>query len=279
MKGKKWTVPSAIRFAILSLIALVQLFPLYWLFTFSLKSNAEIYDSAHVLSLPQYWRFENYTNALLNGGILTYFMNSIIYTVVSVVASGILAAMAAYAIARMRWKLSNATYMVFTLGLMIPTQATLLPLFLLMDNLGLRYGYLGLLIPYTVFAIPMTVMILYGFYRSIPKDIEEAAYIDGCGIFRMFFRIILPIVKPAISTASIFAFLGTWNELLFANTLVDDQMFKPLTVGIMSFVGEHNTDWGIIGAGMVIATLPAILIYSVLSDKIQDSLIVGAVKG
>lgn len=279
MKGKKWTVPSAIRFAVLTLIALVQLFPLYWLFTFSLKSNSEIFDSTHILNLPQNWRFENYSNALLGGGILRYFFNSIIYTVVAVVLSGILAAMAAYAIARMRWKLSKVAYTVFTLGLMIPTQATLLPLFLLMDNLGLRYGYLGLIIPYTVFAIPMSVMILYGFYRSIPRDIEEAAYIDGCGIFRMFFQIILPIVKPAISTASIFAFLGTWNELLFANTLVDDQMFKPLTVGIMSFVGEHNTDWGIIGAGMVIATLPAILIYSVLSDKIQDSLIVGAVKG
>lgn len=279
MKGKKWTIPSAIRFAVLTLIALVQMFPLYWLLTFSLKSNSEIYDSTHVLSLPRDWRFENYTNALLGGGILRYFFNSVVYVVIAVVGSGILAAMAAYAIARMRWKLSTAAYTVFTLGLMIPTQATLLPLFQLMDSLGLRYGYLGLSIPYTVFAIPMTVMILFGFYRSIPRDMEEAAYIDGCGIFRMFFRIILPIVKPAISTASIFAFLGTWNELLFANTLVDDQEFKPLTVGIMSFVGEHNTDWGIIGAGMVVATFPAILIYSILSEKIQDSLIVGAVKG
>ena len=279
MKGKRWTVPSAVRFAVLVLIALVQLFPLYWLFTFSLKSNSEIFDPTRVLGLPQTWRFENYASALLGGGILRYFLNSVVYTAVAVILSDILAAMAAYAIARMRWKLSRAAYIVFNLGLMIPTQATLLPLFLLMDKFNLRYGYLGLSIPYTVFAIPMTVMILFGFYRSIPRDIEEAAYMDGCGIFRMFFRIILPIVKPAISTASIFAFLGTWNELLFANTLVDDQKFKPLTVGIMSFVGEHNTDWGIIGAGMVIATLPAILIYGVLSEKIQDSLIVGAVKG
>lgn len=279
MKAKNLKVGPTIRFIILLLIACVQIFPLYFLLTFSLKGNSEIYDPQAIFALPKYWLFSNYSQAMLGGEILQYFLNSVIYAVVAVMVSNLLAAMAGYAIARMRWRLSNAAFIVFTLGLMIPTQATLLPLYLMMDKFGLRVGYLSLLIPYTAFAIPMTVMILYGFYKSIPLDMEEAAYIDGCGVFRMFFRIILPIISPVIATASIFAFLGTWNELLFANTLVDDQQFKPITVGILSFVGEHSTEWGVIGAGMVIATLPAVIIYIILSGKIQDSLVVGAVKG
>lgn len=169
--------------------------------------------------------------------------------------------------------------MIFTLGIMIPVQATLLPLFQALDRMELRQGYLGLLLPYIAFAMPMSIMILSGFYRSVPREIEEAACIDGCGIYAMFFRIILPIVRPGIATASIFAFLNTWNELLFANTFVDKQELKTLPVGIMSFVGEHSTNWGVIGAGMVVATLPTVVIYFLLSKQVQESLTIGAVKG
>lgn len=125
----------------------------------------------------------------------------------------------------------------------------------------------------------MSIMILIGFYKSIPIEIEEAACIDGCGIFRCFAAIILPIVKPAVATASIFTFLGTWNELMLANTFVDSDRYRTLPVGIMSFAGQYSTDWGLIGAGMVIATLPTIVIYFMLSNQIQDSLVAGAVKG
>ena len=163
----------------------------------------------------------------------------------------------------------------------IPSISThpLLPLFQIMDKMGLKGGYLGLLIPYIAFGIPMSVMILVGFYKGIPKEMEEAAYMDGCGIFRCFLTIMLPMVKPAIATASIFTFLGTWNELMFANTLVDSSDYRTLPVGIMSFAGQYSTDWGLIGAGMVIATLPTIIIYFLLSNQVQESLVAGAVKG
>ena len=125
----------------------------------------------------------------------------------------------------------------------------------------------------------MSVMILTGFYKGIPKEIEEAACIDGCGLWRCFFSIITPIVKPALAIASIFTFLGTWNELMLANTFVDKDVYRTLPVGIMSFAGQYSTDWGLIGAGMVIATLPTILIYFLLSNQVQESLVAGAVKG
>ena len=178
--------------------------------------------------------------------------------------------MVAYAINRMYWKAKGIVAAIFSLGIMIPVQATLLPLFQGLDRLGIRGGYLGLMLPYITFAMPMTVMILGGFFKALPREIEEAACIDGCNIFNMFFKIILPMIRPGIATSCIFAFLNTWNELLFANTFVDDAKYKTLPVGIMSFVGEHSTNWGIIGAGMVIATLPTVLIYLLLSKQVQE---------
>lgn len=276
MKGKH--IQKTITFVILVLIAAAQIFPLYWLITFSLKSNIEIFGE-NVLGLPQNWRWVNYHRALTDGGILRYFLNSVFYSAVTVLVTGFIAAMAAYAIARMHWKLKGSVFAIFTLGIMIPTQAALLPLFQVLDKLGLKGGYMGLLIPYVAFAIPMSIMILTGFYKGIPKEMEEAAYIDGSGIFRCFLSIILPMIRPALATASIFTFLGTWNELLFANTLVDSSEFRTLPVGIMSFAGQYATDWGLIGAGMVIATVPTILIYFLLSNQVQESLVAGAVKG
>lgn len=277
-KRKKLKLGSKLKFAGLSLIALTQLFPLYWLITFSLKSNAEIFGD-NIVGLPMVWQWQNYVKAFTQTGLLRYFLNSVFYSATTVIVAGLLSAMAAYAIARMRWKYSGLVFGIFTLGIMIPAQAALLPLFQVMDYTGLKGGYLGLLIPYIAGAIPMSIMILVGFYKGIPKEIEEAAYIDGCGIFRCFLTIIMPIVKPAIATASIFTFLGTWNELMLANTLVDSDRFRTLPVGIMSFAGQYSTEWGLIGAGMVIATLPTIIIYFLLSNQVQESLVAGAVKG
>lgn len=274
----KKRVGTIIKYIALIAVAVIQIFPLYWLITFSLKSNVEIFGD-NVIGLPQYWRFENYAEALTKSSLIRYFFNSVFYSAVTVLVAGLLSAMAAYAIARMYWKKRNTVFTIFTVGIMIPAQAALLPLFQLLDKMGLKGGYLGLLIPYIAGAIPMSVMILTGFYKGIPKEIEEAACIDGCGLWRCFFSIITPIVKPALATASIFTFLGTWNELMLANTFVDKDIYRTLPVGIMSFAGQYSTDWGLIGAGMVIATLPTILIYFLLSNQVQESLVAGAVKG
>ena len=248
---KKKNIIGKIKFIVLLLIALTQLFPLYWLITFSLKSNTEIFGE-NVIGLPKVWRWDNYITALSSSNLIRYFLNSVFYSVVTVVVAGIISSMAAYAIARMTWKLKNAVYGLFMIGIMIP---------------------------YIAGALPMSIMILVGFYKGIPREMEEAAYIDGCGIFKCFIQIIFPMVKPAIATASIFTFLGTWNELMLANTFVDSDQYRTLPVGIMSLAGQYSTEWGLIGAGMVIATLPTIIIYFFLSKQVQESLVVGAVKG
>ena len=278
-KAKKRMKPSQIiLIVVLFFIALIQVFPLFWLLEFSLKNNNEIYGS-NVIGLPEVWRWENYHEALITGGLFRYFLNSVLYAAVTIIVAGILSAMSAYAISRLKWKLSGVTYTLFSLGIMIPLQAVLLPLFLVLNSVKLLNTYWALLIPYIAFGIPMSIIILCGFYGSIPKDIEEAAYLDGCNIYSTFFRIILPIIKPALATVSIFTFLGTWNELMFANTFVNTAAYRTLPVGIMSFAGEYQTNWGAIGAGMVVATIPTLIIYCFLSDQVQSSIVAGAVKG
>lgn len=279
MKISAMKIKKTLIYLFLAVFTFIQIFPFYWLVTFSFKSNTEIFDSNNLVGLPKVWHLENFSKALMGGEILRYLLNSVFYAAVTVVVSTLLASMVAYAINRMYWKAKGIVAAIFSLGIMIPVQATLLPLFQGLDRLGIRGGYLGLMLPYITFAMPMTVMILGGFFKALPREIEEAACIDGCNIFNMFFRIIFPMIRPGIATSCIFAFLNTWNELLFANTFVDDAKYKTLPVGIMSFVGEHSTNWGIIGAGMVIATLPIVLIYLLLSKQVQESFTVGAVKG
>lgn len=279
MKISAMKIKKTLIYLFLAVFTFIQIFPFYWLVTFSFKSNTEIFDSNNLVGLPKVWHLENFSKAHMGGEILRYLLNSVFYAAVTVVVSTLLASMVAYAINRMYWKAKGIVAAIFSLGIMIPVQATLLPLFQGLDRLGIRGGYLGLMLPYITFAMPMTVMILGGFFKALPREIEEAACIDGCNIFNMFFKIILPMIRPGIATSCIFAFLNTWNELLFANTFVDDAKYKTLPVGIMSFVGEHSTNWGIIGAGMVIATLPTVLIYLLLSKQVQESFTVGAVKG
>ena len=276
-KTKKINLSKKLLQVLLVIVAAIQVYPLIWMVLFSLKDNSEIFYTNSV-GLPKIWRWENYVNAL-SGDLLNYFMNSVFYTVVTVAVSGLVSAMAAYAITRLKWKLNNIAMSLFLLGIMIPIHAALLPLFMVLDRIKLMDSYLALLIPYIAFAIPMNVFILTGFLKSIPKELEEAAFIDGCSIYGTFFRIILPVIKPALATISIFTFLGTWNELMFANTFVNSSKYRTLTVGIMSFAGQYSTDWGLIGAGMVIGTLPTVLIYFLLSKQVQESLTAGAVKG
>lgn len=276
-KRKKIKVGEIILLAVLFIIALIQIYPLIWMFLFSLKDNGEIF-STNPIGLPHVWRWEHYKSALLEGGLGRYFLNSILYTGLTVVISGILSSMAAYALTRMKWALRGVTFVIFTIGIMIPIHAVLLPLYIVIDKLNIG-GYASLLIPYIATSIPLSILILSSFYRSIPRDIEEAAFIDGCSIYTTFFKIILPIIKPALATVSIFTFLGTWNELIFANTFVNSSVYRTLTVGIMTFSGQYTTEWGLIGAGMVLATLPTVIIYIFLSDQVQDSLVAGAIKG
>ena len=275
---KPISIKNILLQAFLIVVAVVQFYPLIWLAFFSLKDNGEIF-SGDVLGLPEKFLWSNYTKALSDGHVLTYFFNSVLVTAVSILLVLILSSMTGYAITRMNWKLSSVTMTIILLGMMVPIHATLLPLFMVLKNLHLLNTYWSLIIPYVAFGLPMAVFILSGFYKGIPREMEESAVIDGCGIYRTFFLIILPLVRPAIATVTIFTFLSCWNELMFAVTFINEESYQTLTVGMMSMVGTYITQWGIIGAGLMITTLPTVIIYLLLNRQVQQSMIAGAVKG
>ncbi|MCL1810325.1 MAG: carbohydrate ABC transporter permease [Clostridiales bacterium] len=277
---QKPTHKTIIAITGLVLFAMVQLYPLYWLVMFSLKSNADILMSDNILGWPAVFQWQNYATVLSRSTIPRYLLNSAIYTGATVFIVGILTAMASYAVARMKWKISGIVLMVFVVGIMIPPHAALLPLFQVLEATHLRnVPYVGLTVVYVAFAIPMSMMILTSFFKAIPRELEEAALIDGCGIFGLFWRIMMPLIMPALATASIFTVMGAWNDLLMVQTFVDVNSYKTITVGVLDFVGVHSRKLGLIGAGLVTATVPVILIYMLFSEKIQQSLLEGAIKG
>lgn len=261
---------------LLILVTLIQLFPLYWMLTFSLKGNREIFGG-NVAGLPKEWRFDNYTSVLQETDILLYFWNSVIVTGLTILFTLLFSAMVTYAIVRMKWKLSKLVYMIFLIGMMLPVHAVLLPLFL--NLTPILNSYASLILPYTAFAMPLGILICVGALESLPKELEEAAFIDGASIYHIFFRIIFPLLSPSLATVAILTFLSSWNELMLAVTFISDNAYKTITTGIMEMVGKYTTQWGLIGAGLVISTIPTLLVYICLSQNVQKSLAAGAVKG
>lgn len=262
----------------LIVIAFIQVYPLFWLFEFSLKDNSEIFGG-NIAGLPKHWRFENYATAFFNANVMKYFFNSVLVTGITIVVTLIISAMSAYAISRMIWKGRETTLKIILMGMMVPIHAALLPLFIILSKTHLLNSYASLIIPYIAFGLPMAIYLFTSFMESLPKEMEEAAAIDGCGIYRMFMLIIFPLIRPAVATVSIFTFISSWNELMFAVTFINKAEYKTLTVGIMSMVGAYTTKWGEIGAGLMIATIPTVIMYLLLSEQVQKSLVAGAVKG
>lgn len=269
---------NKLLYIVLIIWAAIQIFPLYWLITFSLKTNEEIFGG-NLIGLPDKFLWGNYEKALVNANVGVYFMNSVIVTGITILITVLISLMASYALVRMKWKLRNTTLLIFMTGLMIPIHAALLPVFLILRKIKLLDTYWALILPYVAFAIPMAILILTSFMKSIPREIEEAACIDGCSIYGIFFRIIVPILRPAVATISIFTFLQAWNELMFATVFINKQAYKPLTVGIQSMAGKYATEWGPIGAALVIATIPTVIIYLLMSSQVHKSLTAGAIKG
>lgn len=266
-----------ILYVCLGLVAVFQIFPLVWLVLFSLKNSREVF-SAPPLALPEQLRWENYVN-VWQGNIAIYFFNSVWYTLLAIALTVLLASMATFAITRMNWKLSPLVLGLFMVGLMIPVHSALIPLFSMFNSAGLIDNPASIIITYTAYNLPITMMILLGFYYTLPREIEEAAIIDGCSINRLFFRIIVPMTIPVMSTTVIINMIYNWNEFVFVNTFISSDQYKTLTVGIQNFIGQYQTDWGAIGATLVISILPILLAFLFFSNKIVEGISASAVKG
>ncbi len=278
MKKKKSSLNKTgiITTIVLMIITIIQLFPLYWMFTFSLKSNREIFGG-NIIGFPENWEWENYLKVFEKAHLGRYLFNSVIVTGFTIVFTLVLSAMATYAIVRLKWKLSKTVYFIFLTGMMLSIHAVLLPLFVNMKPV--LDTYWALIIPYVAFAMPTAILLMVGTLESLPKELEEAAFIDGASIYRVFWQIIIPLLKPILSTVAILTFLSAWNEMMLAIAFVSGEKYKTITVGINDMVGKYSTKWGLIGAGLTVATIPTLVLYVFLSKNIQKSLAMGAVKG
>jgi raffinose/stachyose/melibiose transport system permease protein len=263
-----------ILYFILGVIAIIQVYPLIWLFLFSLKTNQEVFGMSP-FALPQDPQWGNYAKAWTAGHIDVYFFNSVFYTVAAVVITVILASFVTFAITRMEWKLSGLVLGLFMAGYMIPLHSTLIPLFNFFKTANMIDNPMSVILSYVAFNLPITIMILTGFYKTIPREIEEAAVVDGCSIHRIFFQITLPV----LSTTVIINMIYNWNEFVFVNTFLSSDKWKTITVGVNNFVGQYLTDWGAIGATLMISIIPVLIAYFILSDRIVEGIAAGSVKG
>lgn len=268
----------SLLYIVLIVVAALQLFPLVWLLFFSLKNNQEVFNLP-ALSLPMNPRWENYSKVWNVGNINVYFFNSVWITVVSTMLTVIFGSLVTYAVTRMRWKGSSFVLGLFMVAMMIPVHSTLIPLFSIFNKIGLTDHPLSLVLSYVAFNMPITIMILLGFYYALPREVEEAAVIDGCSVNKMFFKIILPMTSSVIATTAIINMIYNWNEFIFVNTFISSDVYKTLTVGVQNFIGQYTTDWGAIGATLMISILPILITFLFLSDRIVEGIAAGSVKG
>lgn len=276
---KKGKIKITVLTVLLGIIAVIDLYPLVYLIFYSLKSNEEIFY-INPFGIPQNPLFSNYEVAVDSFNMLTYFRNSIIVSVAAILLIMLLSLPFAYATTRMKWKLKNVFSTYVTIGLFIPIQVTIIPLAILMKQLQISNTYFALIIPYTAFNLAFASMVLQTSFEAIPKEMEESAFMDGANVFTAFRKIILPLTRPAIATTITFIFLNVWNEYTVASVFISNDKVKTLPIGLAAFTGQHSTDWGPMGACLVLASIPTIVIYLIFSEQIERAMTVGgAVKG
>lgn len=280
MKKRRRGAGAVFFSALLWLYALISLYPLLWMFFYSLKSNEEIFVT-NPFGLPLKWQWGNYVNAWLKYDVPLYFQNSLLVGAAAVLLTVACALLFTYAVSRMRWRLRKAARTLMALGMFIPVQAIMIPVVQTVNRLGLLGTYGSLILPYAAINLSFATMVFFGFFQGIPKEMEEAACIDGASIYRAFWHVIVPLVSPATITVVIYVFLACWNEFILANVLVGGMAkLKTLPLGVLFFQGQFTTDWGSMGATMMIASLPAILVYVIFSEQVERAMTVGAaVKG
>lgn len=258
-------------------MAILYLAPLLWTFNVAFKTNKEIFTAP--FALPQNPTIENFTFAWTAGKLGIATLNSFIVCVITLFFSMIIGSMAAFGIARMRWKFSHMALVYFLTGMMIPVHCVLIPLFTRFAKLGLSNSLTGLILPYLTFSLPITIFIMVGFFEGMPNELIESACIDGASIYQIFFKVCLPLGKTGLFVTGLMTFVGNWNELLLAMVFISDDMKKTLPVSLSKFVGPYNTNYSQMFAAIIIAIIPTIVVYCAFSNQIVDGLTAGAVKG
>ena len=275
-KGKKELLLCLISVIILC----VLLFPLFWIFITSLKTEKEIFQIPPTF-YPHVLNTKSYAAQVGNGDFNMFrsFANSLIISAGAMVIAVVLAVPASYAVARYHFKGRNGMLLCFLVTQMLPVSVLLTPMFIMFKGMHIYNTWLSAILSDATLGIPFSVLILKNYFASVPRDLEEAAYIDGCTRFLAFLRILLPVAKPGVVVCAIFSFLYGWGDLAYGMTFILDQKKRPITAGIFNFMGQYGTKWSYLTAFAIVTIIPVALIFLFMQKYIISGMTSGAVKG
>ena len=276
-QGSRIFLLKLLRNFFLTIIIVVSILPFLWILISSFKTNAEILDSA--LSLPANWSFDGFVNAFKLSPLHKFYINSLIISISSTILNVFFVGMAAYVLARFEFKYKNVILLVLSLSLLLPMTSLIHPVYMTIKKIGLYDTKMGLILVYTALGLPSSLYILRSYFLSIPKSIEEAAYVDGAGFFRTYVEIIIPIAKPGLATAAVLQFLLAWNEFLYAVVLTNSQSNRTIPVALSYFTSQFSFNYTAMFAAIVMVSIPSIVAYVILQEQVVSSLTAGSVKG
>jgi raffinose/stachyose/melibiose transport system permease protein len=269
-------VKSVLTHAALIAVSITCLFPLIWMVISSLKTQQTIFSDMSLFPANPQW--QNFALAWTKGRFGVYFLNSLFYTLAVVGGVLLIASLAAYAFARLEFPGKKAIYGLFLATMMIPVPGAFIALYVLLIKLDLVNTRLGYILPQVNGGLPLGIFLLTTFFRKLPKDLEDAARVDGCNKFQVYYKVALPLAKPAIAVLTIFTALGVWNEYLLAMLVLSDQSLMPLQRGFMVFQGAHITQYPLLMAAMTISIVPIIAVYVLMQRHIISGITSGALK-
>jgi ABC-type glycerol-3-phosphate transport system permease component len=272
---------KSVVYLLLSSWAAVSIFGFTWVVLTSFKTNQEIYSIKTLFGLPAKFQWINYVNAWTRSHMSNFFLNSVVVTIVSVLLIDLVAAMASYILGRFKFRGGRPILVGFIAGTAIPVQLILIPLYLMYLDIHLNDTLIGLILVYIAVSLPFTVLVLTGFFRSLPQELEEAAILDGASEYGVFWRIMMPLAMPGIITVSIFNFLEIWNEYMIALILIKTPVKNTIPLGLynLKYTQQYAADWAGLFAGLVIVMIPTVLVFLLLQDRITRGMTVGALKG
>ncbi|RKX89222.1 MAG: carbohydrate ABC transporter permease [Spirochaetes bacterium] len=276
-QGKAQVLGNIAKWIVLIFFFTFTFIPLLWLLISSFKTNLEL--QLKPFAMPKIWQFTNYANAVKISGLPRLFLNSIMISTVSTGLTMIVTSMAGFVFSRERFPFRQGLLNLILAGVLVPIIALMAPYFRLTNALGIYDSIWALIFTYTAINIPISTFLLYGFMRTLPRELEEAAIMDGTGFVGRYWRIILPLTKPGMVTAGTFVFLFSWNEFIYAMLLTSRPAVRTLQLGIRFFTSQFFTDYTSMFAAIVLTMLPTIIIYIVLHEQIIKGMTSGALKG
>ncbi|WP_321992093.1 carbohydrate ABC transporter permease [Marispirochaeta aestuarii] len=270
-------IKKGIIYFLATLWLIISIYPIIFLVLNSLKSNSDFF-SGNAWDFPVTWMFENYM-AVIEQDFIRYTLNSLVTVGISLIILVLAGSLAGFGLSRIRFRFRNLLYLLFVGGLTIPIHITLIPVYNLTRILGI-YDSLGALIgPFVAFNLPVTVFILTSFMGELPRSLEEAAYMDGATRLQVYWNIVLPISRPAVTAVVILDAVVLWNEFIFPLVLINSEKYRPLTLALWNFQGEFTAKIPLMMASLVLASLPLFTIYAIARERLIEGMVVGAVKG